>query len=79
MSILLEQEYKCYLGHRKKFVPAHLNQFVLIKGDEVVGFFPSYEDALRAGLKQFGNVPFFIKEVQHKEEVHSLHQGFISS
>lgn len=79
MAVLLEQEYKFYLDHLKKFISKHLNQFVLIKENEVVGFFESYEDALRAGLKNFGNVPFFIKEVKKKEEVHFFHQGLIAS
>ena len=78
-AILLEQEYKFYLNHLKEFIPQHLNEFVLIKGDQLVDFFKSYEEALRAGLNFFGNVPFFIKEVQRKEEVHFFHQGLSSS
>lgn len=79
MTVLLEKEYKFYLEHFKEFIPKRLNQFVLIKEDKVIDFFKSYEEALRAGLKYFGNVPFFIKEVQRKEEVHFFHQGLISS
>ena len=79
MSVLLQQEYQFYLDHRKEFMPDHLNQFVLIKEDEVAGFFNSYEEALRAGLKTFGNIPFFIKEILKKEEVHFFHQGLHSS
>ena len=78
-TILLDQEYKFYLAHLKEFIPEHLNDFVLIKGDKLVDFFKSYEEALRGGLKRFGNVPFFIKEVRRKEEVHFFHQGLVSS
>ena len=79
MSALLEKEYKVYLSHLNEFIPDHQNQFVLIKGERVVNFFECYEDALHAGLQQFGNVPFFVKEVQMKEEVHFFHQGWMSS
>ncbi len=75
MVIALEQEYKLFLSHLEEFSKAHLNEFVLIKGEEVVDFFASYEKALRSGLTRFGNVPFFIEEVKKEEEVHYFHQG----
>ena len=79
MPALLEHEYKFYLIHLKEFIPDHLNQFVLIKGSAVVDFFESYEKALQAGLKSFGNVPFFIKEVRPEEEVCFIPQEWIAS
>ena len=79
MSVLLEKEYKVYLSHLDEFIPSHQNQFVLIKGSKIVDFYNTYEEALKAGLKNFGNVPFFIKIVQKSEEVHFFHQGIISS
>ena len=78
MSVLLEKEYKFFLSHLDEFIPGHQNQFVLIKGRTIVDFYNSYEEALDAGLKNFGNVPFFIKIVQKSEEVHFFHQGIVS-
>ena len=75
MPIALEQEYKFFLSHLEEFSKTHLHQFVLIKGEQVVDFFTSYEQALREGLIRFGNVPFFIEEVKEEEEVHYFHQG----
>ena len=75
MSIAPEQEYKFFLSHLEEFSKTHLHKFVLIKGEQVVDFFVSYEQALREGLARFGNVPFFIEEVKEKEEVHYFHQG----
>ena len=75
MSAVLEKEYKTYLKHLNEFVSDHLNQFVLIKDKAIIGFYGSYKEALTSGLKNFGNVPFFIKEVQQSEEVHFFHQG----
>ena len=74
MPVLLEKEYKCYLNHLDEFVRHHCHKFVLIKDDQIIDFFPTYEDALKSGLKQFGNVAFFIKEVQKKEERLFFHQ-----
>jgi hypothetical protein len=70
MTALLEKEYKIYLVRRHSFVRDHCNKFVLIKGEHVIDFFPSYEQALTAGLKKFGNKCFFIKECCKKEEEH---------
>ena len=78
MRVLLEKEYKVYLDHLDEFLPHHLNRYVLIKDHEVVGFYDSYEQALKAGLKNFGNVPFFIKMVSKAEEVHFFQQGMLS-
>jgi len=75
MSIPLEQEYQFFVSRLDSLVQNHLNEFVLIKGKKIIDFFKSYEDALRAGLSRFGNVPFFIKVVKKEEEVHFFHQG----
>ncbi len=76
MSVELQKEYQYFQSHLNDFIKDHhLNEFVLIRGEEVIDFFRSYEQALREGLKRFGNVPFFIKAVKKEEEVHYFHQG----
>ena len=75
MSAALQQEYNIFLSRLDEFLPKHINEFVLIKGEKVINFFKSYEDALKEGLEKFGNVPFFIKIVKKEEEVHFFHQG----
>ena len=75
MSIPLEQEYNFFLSHLDDFLLTHLDEFVLIKGNKIVDFFNSYDEALKGGLSHFGNVPFFIKIVKKEEEVHFFHQG----
>ena len=69
MSDLLEKEYKIYLTRLDEFIPRHLHKFVLIKDDNIVNFFASYDQALKAGLDHFGNVAFLIKEVKKEEAV----------
>lgn len=75
MTVVLAEEYKTYLAHQDEFMQGHLDEFVLIKGEKVIGFYKSYEDALRNGLSKFGNVPFFVKVVAKEEEVYFFHQG----
>jgi len=74
MSIALQQEYDYFLAHLEEYSKTHLNEFVLIKGEKAIGFFDSYEKALRDGLARFGaTTPFFIKEVQKEEVIHYYH------
>jgi hypothetical protein len=47
-------------------------QFVLIRGRDVLGFFPRYEEALEAGYERFGDGPFLVKEIQPDEPVRRL-------
>jgi hypothetical protein len=48
---------------------AHEGEYVLIKGDEVVGFFKTSRAALRVGRRRFGLVPMLIKQVAAVEPV----------
>ena len=74
MAIALQQEYDFFLTHLNEFMKTHLHEFVVIKGEQVIGFFDSYENSLRAGVTRFGSqTSFFIKEVQEEEEIHYFH------
>lgn len=70
MSVALEEEYQVFHRHRAELLARGEHKLVLIKGHEIVGVFASYEDALREGLRRFGNVPFLIKEIEREEAVH---------
>ncbi|MCY3820313.1 MAG: YfcE family phosphodiesterase [Gammaproteobacteria bacterium] len=48
----------------------HVGQHVLVKGDEVVGFFASYEAAITEGYGRFGPDPFLVKQVSIIEQTH---------
>ena len=43
-------------------------KFALVKGENVVGVYESYEDALKVGYEKFGLESFFIKRIQQIEE-----------
>ena len=48
---------------------AHEGRFVLIKGDQVVGFFDSFDAAYREGRRRFGLVPLLVKQITAVERV----------
>lgn len=44
-------------------------KFVLIRGENVIDFFSTYEDAIKAGYQQFKLEPFLVKRVHATEPV----------
>lgn len=69
MPVVLEREYKVFKEHQSELLAKGEGKFALIKGDTIVDLFASYEDALKEGLKRFGDVPFLIQEIQREEDV----------
>ena len=65
----LEKEYQTYLKHKDALLAKEEGKFVLIKETEIIDVYSSYEDALKEGLKKFGNIPFLIKQIQREDEV----------
>lgn len=59
----LERETQIYTAHLDEWRQSHLGKFVLIKGEEVVGFFSSLNDAFSRGTDRFGLDEFFIKQI----------------
>ena len=62
-----EREQKYYDEHKAQLLQHHGGKFALIVGGELVGAFDRQEDAYRVGIKRSGNVPMFIKLVQHDD------------
>ena len=44
-------------------------KFVLIRGEEVIDFFSTYEDAIKSGYQQFKLEPFLVKRIHATEPV----------
>jgi hypothetical protein len=53
----LEKEIATYQRKLVELVP-HEGKFALIHGDDVAGFWDTYEDALQAAYQKFGMQPF---------------------
>jgi hypothetical protein len=68
----LETELTVFEANRREWVRSHPGKFVVIRDNTVVNeFFDEYEDAFRAGIKQFGSDRnFLIKQVWKTEPVY---------
>jgi hypothetical protein len=58
----LEQELATYHAKLPEW-KEHEGKFVLIKGERLVDIFSAYEDALKAGYKEFGLEPFMVRQI----------------
>lgn len=69
----LDRELRLFEENRERFLAEGLaGRFVLIKGEEIVGFYPSPSDAYNVGIQRFGNVPMLIKKVSKDEPTASV-------
>ena len=63
----LEKELETY----KQKLPEmreHEGKFALVRGDEFVDVFTSYEDAIKAGYGKFGLESFLVKQIHATEQ-----------
>ena len=65
----LTSEITAYCAHLPRRLREHRGQFVLIKGDDVVGIFPDRSTALEDGYRRFGIVSFLVREITDSEPV----------
>jgi len=63
MSEILSKELKTYEENLPRLLGTHEGKFVLIHGEKIVGTFDSQMDAITCGYREFGNVPFLVKQV----------------
>jgi hypothetical protein len=65
----LAEERATYRDRLPELMREHEGQFVLIKGQNVVGVFCDRSAALREGYRRFGIVPFLVRQVTASEPV----------
>jgi hypothetical protein len=65
-------EIKVFEQHREEWLHSHPGEYVAIQGDIVVeGFFDTYAEAFKAGLRMFGvRRGFLVKQVWITEPVY---------
>ena len=68
MESLLEQERLFYAIHETEWATAHPGQFVVVKGDRLLGTFDAIEDALAAGAASCGLDSFLVRKLGEKQE-----------
>jgi hypothetical protein len=68
----LETELRVFENHHREWVQFHLGKFVVIRDETfLTEFFDEYEDAFKAGIRQFGaDRNFLIKQVWKTEPVY---------
>jgi hypothetical protein len=71
----LEREVTTFKNRLGEFLPAHEGEFVLIHGTDILGFYPTWEEALDAGYERIGPPLFLIKEVVALEPTYRLSRG----
>jgi hypothetical protein len=64
----LERELETYRNSLPALKGENEGRFVLIKGDQVIDIFTSYDDALKAGYTAFGLAPFLVKKIEAIEQ-----------
>ena len=70
----LRQELQLYHGQKRSWLQNHLNDYVVIAGEEVAGFYPDYESAVRAAVRMFGiQRQFLVKQVCAVEPVYVVY------
>ena len=65
----LERERQVYESHLEEWRHSQLGKFVLIKDEDVLGFFDSVEAAFNEGTARFRLEPFFVKQIMPGEVV----------
>ena len=72
----LEQEIKTFEKNKETLLAEKKGRFVVIKGDNIISDFTSYDDALSDGYKRFGNTEFLVKQVLEHETVNFFTREF---
>ena len=67
----LDRELAFYRSHLEEW-EGREGEYILIKDEKVVGFFSSYDDALRQGYQQFGLDSFLVKQISTLERAHFI-------
>jgi len=71
-TVSLKREQAVYDANLPRWVQEHERAHVLIKGDEVVGFYETRGEALAEGYARFGVVPLFVKAIAASEPVYHI-------
>lgn len=73
----LNREQAVYEANLSGWLPDHEGEYVLIKGDNIDGFYESRDEALSAGYARFGIGPLFVKQIWPSEPVNHIPNALI--
>jgi hypothetical protein len=63
-----DSELETYARHKDELLARAEGQWVLIKDDAVIGTYPDFVTACRAGYERFGRVPVLVKRIERVEK-----------
>jgi len=69
---MLETECAYFDRLQPSFLTVYPGKFVLIKGEELISVFDTFDDALQEGAKRFGSESFLIRRVDQSTEQVSI-------
>jgi hypothetical protein len=67
----LAEEVKTYEAHLAEWADRE-GQFVLIKGRDILGYYPRHDEALENAYEQLGAGPFLVKQILLHEPIYQL-------
>ncbi len=77
MTTVLHTELCTYAEHRDELLRGDEGKFALIRGRNIVGTYVTEMDAIDAGYRQFGNVPFLVKQIVSVEQSETFASSLI--
>ena len=79
---MLKEEIRIFNDHLSEWLKSHTGKFVLIKGEEVIGFYNTDIEALSEGARLFGLEPFLVRPVipvQEEVEIPAMMIGVLNA
>jgi hypothetical protein len=73
----LQKELETYEKQKPSLLGEGEGKFVAILGDEVLGLWDTYEDALKAGFARCGpRTPFLVKQISGVDQIQFVTRDF---
>ena len=70
-KIMLEKEFEYYLDNQEKLLKKYDGRVLVIVGEQVVGDFDNYEDALFDSIKKYELGTFLLQECTEGEDAYT--------
>jgi hypothetical protein len=71
----LKSENTLFEKHINEWRISHMGAFVLIKSQDLIGFFATLDEAFNEGLKRFGVADFLVEQIKPIESVNVTFYG----
>lgn len=71
----LRVETAFFESMRAEWLRGHGGEWALVRGRELIGFYPSLQEAYIHGRDRFGSDPFLVKKVTSSDPVEIVHRG----